>query len=149
MNLQTVLANKSVTSFVQTSKTEISQLCPLCACPQPRPGGPHTGPVPRGGLFPGIVLASAPLRESIVLCITLSRRVDVGIFLGVLLSAAVAAPTVMVVVGAATVDAVAEQGLVVRREAEVMRLQGRRCWVADAGGTTAVAAAVESVSCGG
>ena len=116
MNLQSVLANKPVTSFVQTSETEISQLYPLCACPQPRPGGPHTGPVlSRGGLVPGAVLASAPLRESIVLCITLSQRMDVGIFLGVLLSAAVAASTVTVAVGAATVEAVADQGLVVRR----------------------------------
>ena len=71
------------------------------------------------------MLASAPLRESIFLCITLSPRVDVGIFLGVLLSAAVAASTVTVAVGAATVEAVAEHGLVVQREADVMWLQGR------------------------
>ena len=46
-------------------------------------------------------------------------------------------------------DAVAEQGLLVRREADVMRLQGRRCLVADAGSTAAVTEAVEGVSCGG
>ena len=59
------------------------------------------------------MLAPAPLRESIVLGVALSPRVDVGMFLGVLLSAAVAASSVTVVVAAAAVEAVAEQGSVV------------------------------------